>query len=85
MTTITVCVGSSCHIKGAREIIMRFNELLKEQQLEDRIELKGAFCMDRCAEGLNWQIDDAPISSTTVEDALTTFKKMVLEPALSAG
>jgi len=85
MTTVTVCVGSSCHIKGARDIIMRFNELLKDRQLEDRVELKGSFCMDRCAEGINWQIDDTPISSTTVEDALTTFEKRVLEPAMSAG
>jgi NADH:ubiquinone oxidoreductase subunit E len=84
MTTVTVCVGSSCHIKGARDIIMRFNELLKEHQLEDDVELKGSFCMERCGEGINWQIDNTPITSTDVEDALATFNKKVLEPALSA-
>lgn len=84
MTTVTVCVGSSCHIKGARDIIMRFNELLKEHRLEDRVELKGSFCMERCGEGINWQIDDTPITSTTVGDALATFKQKILEPAMGA-
>lgn len=79
MTTVTVCVGSSCHIKGARQVITRFNELLKEQGLEKRVELKGSFCMERCGEGLNWQIDEEPITSQSVEDAVATFKQRFVE------
>ena len=79
--TVTVCVGSSCHIKGSRQIIMRFNELLKESGLEEKIELQGSFCMERCGEGLNWQIDDQPISSKNVEEAIRTFTEKVLGPA----
>jgi NADH:ubiquinone oxidoreductase subunit E len=80
MVTVTVCVGSSCHIKGAREVIMRFNELLKEHELEDKVELKGSFCMERCGEGINWQINDEPLTSSTVEDALKTFRAKIVEP-----
>jgi NADH:ubiquinone oxidoreductase subunit E len=80
MITVTVCVGSSCHIKGARDVIMRFNELLKEHRLEDKVELKGSFCMERCGEGVNWQINDEPITSATVEDALEIFTKRILDP-----
>ena len=80
MTTVTVCVGSSCHIKGSRQIIVRFNELLKEHGLEDKIELQGSFCMERCGEGLNWQIDDEPITSGSVEEAIRTFTAKVLKP-----
>jgi NADH:ubiquinone oxidoreductase subunit E len=79
--TVTVCVGSSCHIKGSRQIIVRFNELLKESGLEEKIELQGSFCMERCGEGLNWQIDDQPISSKNVEEAIRTFTEKVLGPA----
>jgi NADH:ubiquinone oxidoreductase subunit E len=80
MDTVTVCVGSSCHIKGAREVIMRFNELLKEHELGDKVELKGSFCMERCGEGINWQINDEPLTSSTVEDALKTFRTKIVEP-----
>jgi len=83
MTTVTVCVGSSCHIKGARDIIMRFNELLKKHRLEDRVELKGSFCMERCGEGINWQIDNTPITSTSVENALTTFTEKIIKPLIN--
>jgi NADH:ubiquinone oxidoreductase subunit E len=85
MVTVTVCVGSSCHIKGSRQIIMRFNELLKEHGLEDRIELQGSFCMERCGEGLNWQIDDEPITSGNVEEAIETFREKVLKPQIGNG
>lgn len=80
MMIVTVCVGSSCHIKGSRQIIMRFNELLKEHGLENKIELQGSFCMERCGEGLNWQIDDEPFSSKSVEEAIRTFSEKVLGP-----
>ncbi len=82
-TTVTVCVGSSCHLKGAREVIMRFNELLKTNRLEDTVELKGSFCMERCGEGVNWQIDDEPITSAGVEEAVETFQKRILQPILN--
>jgi NADH:ubiquinone oxidoreductase subunit E len=80
MVTVTVCVGSSCHIKGSRQIIMRFNELVKEHGLEDKIELQGSFCMERCGEGLNWQIDEEPVSSKNIEEAIQTFTEKVLKP-----
>jgi NADH-quinone oxidoreductase subunit G len=79
MITVTVCVGSSCHIKGARDVIMQFNELLKSHSLEGKVELKGSFCMERCGEGVNWQINDEPLTSFDVEDAVKTFKARVVD------
>jgi len=81
MITVTVCVGSSCHIKGARNVIMRFNDLLKEHHLDDKVELKGSFCMDRCGEGVNWQIDDEPFTTPSVEEAVRIFNERIIEPA----
>jgi len=53
MIAVTVCVGSSCHVKGAREMIACFNDFLAKKGLEDKVELKGAFCMEHCGEGIN--------------------------------
>jgi len=80
MTSVTVCVGSSCHIKGARDVIMRFDELLKKHNLEGKVELKGSFCMERCGEGVNWQINDEPYTSASVEEAVRTFTERVIKP-----
>ena len=80
MVTVTVCVGSSCHLKGAREVIVRFNELLKRYGLEDEVALKGSFCMERCGEGVNWQVDDEQLTSPTQAEAVETLWKKVLLP-----
>ena len=80
MVTVTVCVGSSCHIKGARQVIARFNELLSKHRLGDRVELKGSFCMERCGEGVNWQIDEEHFTSASEHEAVATFRCKVLEP-----
>lgn len=83
MTTVTVCVGSSCHIKGAREMIERFNKLVKAHCLDKQVELKGSFCMERCGEGVNWQIGDTFYSSSNVEEAVKIFEEQVIKPNLN--
>lgn len=54
---ITVCIGSSCHLKGSRQIVEGLQERIAREQLADRIDLAGAFCMGHCAEGVNVTID----------------------------
>ena len=76
---ITVCVGSSCHIKGSRKAIDSFNDLIDKAKLKDKVELKGTFCMERCGEGINWKIDNEFITNQTLEEALATFKKRVID------
>jgi len=77
MITVTVCVGSSCHIKGAREMITRFSDFLAAEGLEGKVELKGSFCMERCGEGINWEINGEVLSSSSVEEGVETFQKKV--------
>ena len=79
MITVTVCVGSSCHVKGAREMIAGFNKFLTEEGLEDKVELKGSFCMERCGEGINWKINDQVVSSTSVEEGMETLRQQISE------
>ena len=79
MIVVTVCVGSSCHIKGAREMIGRFNDFLTKEGLESKVELKGSFCMERCGEGINWEINGEILSSSSVEEGAEMFRKKVLE------
>lgn len=74
---ITVCIGSSCHIKGSRKVVEQLQYLVKENGLGDKIELGGTFCMGKCQQGVCVTVDDEFYSVTpeTVEDF---FKKEVL-------
>ena len=79
MITVTVCVGSSCHIKGARDLISSFNEFLSTRGLKDKIELKGSFCMEHCGEGINWKINDEMFTSPSVKNGVEIFREKILD------
>ncbi len=46
---ITICVGSSCHLKGSREVVKTLEKFISHHKLEEKISLKGSFCMGKCA------------------------------------
>lgn len=47
---ITICIGSSCHLKGSRDIVRSFERLVAAKGLEGKVTLKGSFCQGLCAE-----------------------------------
>lgn len=61
---VTVCIGSSCHLKGSREIIEKLQQLLRENNLEQEVELKGSFCMGQCVNGVCIKVDEELYSLT---------------------
>ena len=74
---ITICIGSSCHLKGSRMIVEELQKLVKENDLGDRIELAGQFCMGNCQNGVCVTIDGEPFSLTPA-DTRSFFEKDVL-------
>lgn len=77
MVKVTVCIGSSCHIKGSRQIVEELKELIDKNNLGDKIELAGTFCMGRCAEGVSVTVD-GEFYSVSPETTETFFKETVL-------
>lgn len=76
--TVTVCVGSSCHVRGSRGVLKRFAEIIKAENLEGKVALVGSFCMERCDEGMNWRFDEEGISSGSVEEAVETLRSRLI-------
>ena len=75
--TITICIGSSCHLTGSRTIIQTLEELITEHQLNDKIELNGSFCMGECSNGVCVKINDE-LFSVSPETVNTFFENEVL-------
>ena len=74
---ITVCIGSSCHIKGSRQVVAELQQLIKEKGIEEKAELAGTFCMGKCQQGVCVTIDDE-FYSVTPETVADFFEKEVL-------
>ncbi len=36
---VTVCIGSSCHIKGSRQVVDQLQTLIAENNLGEKVEL----------------------------------------------
>lgn len=55
---VTVCIGSSCHIKGSRLVVETLRHLVEVNGLNDKVELGGAFCVGDCQNGVCVKIGD---------------------------
>ena len=71
---VTVCVGSSCHVRGSRAVLTRFAQIIDAENLGDEVALVGSFCMERCGEGMNWKFNDEDVTSASVEQAEQTLR-----------
>ena len=67
---ITVCIGSSCHIKGSRPVVEQLQYLIKKNDLGDKVELGGTLCMGKCQMGVCVTVDDEfySVSPETVDE-----------------
>ena len=74
---VTICIGSSCHVKGSHAVIEVLRRRLAEERLEDDVELAGTFCMGKCQEGVCVTVDDA-FHSVSPEQAETFFDECIL-------
>ena len=77
MLKITVCIGSSCHIKGSRQVVEQLQTLIAEKNLADKVELGGTFCMGKCQQGVCVTVNDE-FYSVTPESVNEFFAKEVL-------
>ncbi|MDI3480451.1 MAG: hypothetical protein PWQ97_106 [Tepidanaerobacteraceae bacterium] len=71
MKTISVCVGSSCHLKGSYDIIKQLEKLIEKYQMEQEVELKAQFCFGHCTKPVSVKIDEEgpySVDKNAVED-----------------
>ena len=75
--TLTICIGSSCHLKGSKKVAETFERLIAQHELKDKINFYATFCMGNCQNGISTSLDGT-IYSVTPETAEAFFEKEVL-------
>ncbi len=75
MRTVSVCVGSSCHLRGAYDVIRELQRLMVENRLQAQLDLRACFCTGRCQDGVCIRIDDEYAVSLTKEQVAPFFKE----------
>ncbi len=74
---VTICIGSSCHLKGSRQVVEEFKAMVAEKKLADKVELAGTFCMSDCKNGVCVNIDNEHFS-VKPDNARTFFETEIM-------
>ncbi|MBQ7836943.1 MAG: (2Fe-2S) ferredoxin domain-containing protein [Clostridia bacterium] len=77
---VTVCIGSSCHLKGSRQVVEALQRLIAENKLEEKVNLGGTFCMQNCQAGVSVCVDDV-VHSVSPETVDEFFRREILAKA----
>ena len=78
MTTINVCIGSACHLKGSYNLINRFQDLIKKNNMDDEVVVKAAFCLGECTKAVSVKVDDGEVYSVNDTNVEEFFNKYVI-------
>ena len=55
---LEVCIGSSCHVRGAYNVVQTIQQMMEERGLHERIDLATTFCMRECHQaGVSVSVD----------------------------
>ena len=78
MKNLSVCIGSSCHLKGSYNVVQTFQQMIEENGLHDQIDMKATFCMKHCQNsGVSVRVDDE-YYSVSPETARKFFEEHVM-------
>lgn len=84
MTIIQVCVGSSCHLKGAPEIVGLLKKTVEDNGLGDDVVLTGSFCTGKCnRQGVTITVNDDVYTGITPE-TFREFWNEKVKPVIDA-
>ena len=78
MITITVCIGSSCHLKCSYDIVGGLQNLIKQNNLEDKVTVKASFCLGNCTKAVSVTVNDGPVISVSKENINSFFNEYIL-------
>jgi len=63
MLTVEICMGTSCHLMGAQELMDVLEALPADQR--QQIEIKGITCFKKCGKGPNIRINGEMLDNAT--------------------
>jgi len=81
VVVVTVCVGTSCFVRGADRVAESLQRLIDQHGLDGRVELSGAFCMERCSLGVTVRVDDCVYGQVMPEEVDAFFHSVILPQA----
>lgn len=68
-------------MKGSYQVIKTFQELIKQNELEDFVTLKASFCLGCCLNGIATMVDEKPVTNVGFSNAEQVFYEEIYNKA----
>jgi NADH-quinone oxidoreductase subunit G len=72
---VTVCVGTSCHLRGSQKLLQEIMRNLEERELGEEVELKATFCMEACDRGPTVRVGPATLHHADLAQVLNLIDR----------
>ncbi len=72
-----ICMGSACHQLGVFEVLPQIQSQLAQYQLESKVELKGAFCLNSCEDGVVIKLRDQLFGNIKPDNVERKFREEI--------
>jgi NADH-quinone oxidoreductase subunit G len=77
---IRVCLGTSCHLRGAQKVLTGLLGHIIEQGLENAVDVRASFCHEECANGPTVDMDGEILLHSTLESVLAALDRHLRDP-----
>lgn len=77
MVTVEVCIGSACYVKGSNQIVTMLQELVKQNGWEEKVSIKGAFCMGMCTQGMGIKVNGSVLTGIGLHNAKAEIEQAI--------
>lgn len=75
---ISICMGSSCFSRGNNKNLEVIEKFIKDNELEDVVEIKGNRCQEACAQGPNVSVNGKLYSTLDEGSTLDLLTELIL-------
>ncbi len=74
---VTVCVGTSCHLRGSQKILSGLASFAAEEAIQEHLDLQASFCTERCDRGPVVRVGDRVLEGCTLEEARQAVREEI--------
>lgn len=81
---ISVCVGTSCFVRGSQTLLKRLADYVESRDLDDTVDIEATFCFEHCQRGPTVRVGEEVIEHCTFEVACAAIERK-LKACAAAG
>lgn len=81
--TVSVCVGTSCFVRGSQALLERLIRRIQTEGLQDQVDVEATFCFERCDRGPSVKVGDQLITHCTLETAWDAIQEHLASASLN--